>query len=162
MNSDLKTALDELSQAHGPKELALAHGRLQASIRRKRQKLTSTLGPLASAVEECLVIRDQMKASGVTGDTLNAGMAEVLKQHWPRQRQEPWHYVCERCCDSGAEHFECPEQKCDRDFPHGPHSFIRPCFCPKGRRFQEKPPPTQADSLEKAAKPTKPTRWGRT
>ena len=160
-HDNLRDALDELSKAHGPSQLAAAHASLQASIRRKRAKVQEKLGPLATAVKECLEIRDAMKAGGVEGDELNKGMEQVLREHWPRNRDQPWSYVCEKCQDYGAEIFNCPDVKCQRDKPHGPHSYAIPCWCAKGRRFNEKQLPTEADAMERAAKPQKPTRWGR-
>jgi len=160
-HDELLHALSELSEAHGASALASAHARLQSAVRRKRQKKSGALSPLADAIEECLVIRDQMKTSGVTGEELNRGMEAVLREHWPRQRTEPWHYTCENCQDYGGEILECPAVPCERTNPHGPHSYLRPCYC-KNRRFDTTPrPPAEGDALERAAKPTKPTRWGR-
>ena len=154
---ELRSALDELSAAHGAHELAAAHASLQSSIRRKRNKIKTATGPLATAIEQCIEIRHKMKRDGVTGDALNAGIETVLRHLWPRQRTEPWHYVCENCRDYGAEYFNCPAVKCDRDNPHDPHEYMRPCWCEKGRRFREKQAPTEADAMERAAKPRKPS-----
>lgn len=164
MNEELETALDALAQAHGSKALAEAFERAQRSVRRDRRKHKIEYGPLATAVGQAIEIRDQMKASGMTGDDLNRGLEGVLRDLWPKPhgRTTPWRFNCETCSDYGYEWFECPgDVSCGRTNPHSAHSYVRPCFCAKGRTMIEKAIPTPDDTMQKASKSKKMTRWGR-
>lgn len=161
---DLQTALNTLSEAHGPKALADAFHATQRAVRRARAKAKEDVGPLASAVMEAIAIRDQMKADGVTGEDLNCGLEGVLRDLWPKPhgRTEPWRYKCERCCDYGYEYFDCPgDETCGRDTPHAKHDYVRPCYCAKGQTMLEKKTSTPDDSMTKASKSRKMKQWGR-
>lgn len=160
----LEIALDELAKAHGAKELASAFDRVHAQVRANRRVAKKELGPLATAITEALKMRDRMKADGMSGDALNAGLEGVLRELWPKPagRSEPWRYNCEACQDYGLEILPCPgNATCGFLKPHGPHEFGRPCFCGKGSRFRDAPKPTGTDAVERASKQKKPSRWGR-
>lgn len=164
MNEELQAALDALTQAHGSKALTEAFERAQRSVRRNRRRQKAEYGPLATAVWQAIEIRDQMKTDGVTGADLDRGLEGVLRDLWPKPhgRMEPWHFNCETCSDYGYEWFKCPgDETCGRRNPHAAHSYVRPCFCPKGRTMIEKTLPTQDDTMQKASKAKKMTRWGR-
>lgn len=169
--TDLQTALEALAAAHGPSALADAFRTTQRMVQQKRRKQKQVFGPLATAVMECIQLRDKMKADGVTGDDLNRGLEGVLRDMWPKPhgRTAPWRLLCEKCNDYGYEYFQCPgDHTCgpnpakheDRK-PHAPHEFVRPCFCAKGRTMLEKREHTPDDATTQAAKPKKMTRWGR-
>ncbi len=113
---------------------------------------------------QCIDIRDQLKADGMTGDELNRGLEGILRELWPKPhgRTTPWRFNCETCEDYGFEHFECPgDETCARTKPHAPHHYVRPCFCPRGRTMVEKHTPTPDDATTRASKPTKMKKWGR-
>jgi hypothetical protein len=56
------------------------------------------------------------------------------------------HYLCEVCNDTGLQVFECSgDASCGRPRRHLPHSWGKPCHCPKGLKFQPAPKPAAAD-----------------
>lgn len=119
---------------------------------------------LGSLVRQAIEIRDQLKAAGMTGADLDRGMETVLRESWPKpaDRTEPWHDACSNCRDYGLEMHQCPgDATCGRHRRHPPHEYGRPCWCPLGRKFNEKQAPTPEDAMTLAAKPKKMTRWAR-
>lgn len=159
---ELFAALEALSTAHGPQALAEAHESLRRAQIRKRKREHAEYGPLATAIREGLMIREQMKREGVPDDQIAKSFETIVRDMWPKPlsgRDTPWGFLCENCEDYGGEILECPAVPCERRFAHGPHSYLRPCYCRK-RRFDLTPPsPTDGDALDRAAKPTKPKKF---
>lgn len=162
--TELQAALDELAQAHGPHALAEAFRSTQRAVQRARRKHKEEFGPLATAVMQCIEIRDKMKDDGITGDDLNCGLEGVLRDLWPKPhgRTTPWRFNCDTCSDYGYEYFKCAgDETCGRTRPHAAHDYVRPCFCAKGQTMIEKRMPTPDDATTRAAKPKKMKQWGR-
>lgn len=124
--------------------------------------MSDTLG---TAVVYAVRVRDGLKASGMTGPQLDAGLESLLRDTWPKphNRTEPWRDNCEACRDYGLEMHWCPgDATCGRKRVHPPHEYGRPCWCSAGRRHQQKPSQTPEDVTTMAAKPKKPmSRWAR-
>lgn len=119
---------------------------------------------LGKIVMEAIAIRDQMKAGGMTGAALDAGLADVLRESWPKANRGPWKELCGVCHDYGLEMFDCPgDQTCGRQRAHRPHDYGRPCVaCTAGRRHEDLSRGLSVDAeLASAAKTSKPTRWGK-
>ncbi len=119
---------------------------------------------LGSIVREAIDVRDSLKAAGMTGAELDRGMETVLRDCWPRptDRTEPWHDACSNCRDYGLEMGWCPgDATCGRRKIHGAHEYGKPCWCPLGRKFHDKLKPSEDDAMTLAARPKKPSRWGR-
>ena len=71
-------------------------------------------GVLAQTILGAMKIRDQMKAQGSTREELDHYMEGVVRTAWPKQRAEPWHYLCDKCRDTGLVIYECtPGHRCD-------------------------------------------------
>jgi hypothetical protein len=114
-------------------------------------------GVLAQTILGAMKIRDQMKTQGLSREELDRYMEGVVRTAWPRQRAEPWHYLCDRCRDTGLEIVECStthrcdgistrvdhwrekpgkyQRLCVRD-PTYTHDYGVPCPCPRGERFR--------------------------
>jgi hypothetical protein len=151
----LECDLKSLSDAHGPKALSRAFGRLQGSIRLSRKAASRTWGVLAQTFVEAMRIWDGQKVDGVLKSTREADLEKTLRAAWPQVRA--WKYLCETCRDSGLEIIDCPgDTTCGRGKPHLSHEFGRPCWCKAGIRFREKPRPVEVPSTR-----SKPTRLGR-
>jgi hypothetical protein len=155
----LSDALKTLSDAHGPSALARAFGALQGQVRQARKASKAQYGNLAQTFVAAMRIWDAQKADGVPKAERLAGLEKSLRAAWPQTRE--WKYVCHSCEDTGGIFAECPgNDHCGRKNPHLAHSYIAPCFCPKGVRFREKPQAAPEDF--KAAGRSKPmTRVGR-
>ena len=123
--------------------------------------MSDTLG---TVILDALRMRDRLKADGLTGPALNAALETLLRDVWPKptDRTDPWHDLCAQCRDYGLEMHACPgDATCGRRRRHPEHEYGRPCFCPAGRRHQEKRAPSPEDATTLAAKPKKPmSRWG--
>jgi hypothetical protein len=140
--------------------------------------LTPVEGQLAATFREAMRLSDQMKAQGATREERDAFVAKALQAAWPKGREQPWHYLCEVCGDSGWRIRTCVAQSCGRPFKlpgqasddHtgqgtcGPnHNYAEPCWCAKGRiqrecLFKQRAP---EDVMARAAKTSKPTKVGR-
>lgn len=141
-------------------------------------------GVLSAAISAVLRVRDQMKADGASRAELDACVEQVVREVWPRGREEPWKYACPNCSDTGLRMHVCtPWQRCDgistrMDSPHGTvgkykrlcaqgvttyeHDCGMPCWCPLGRRFQSKPSGGEDDfTTSTKSKPKPMQRWGR-
>jgi len=121
---------------------------------------------LAACVMDALAMRDRLKADGLTGPALDAGLEGVLRDTWPKpdaDLESPQHARCGTCRGYGLEMRTCPgDSRCGiTRKPHAPHEYGTPCWCDLGRRFREKQAPTDVDALALAAKQKKPSRWGR-
>jgi hypothetical protein len=158
---NLTDALKTLSDAHGSKALAAAFAAVQGQVRRARRAADKGLGPLAQTFIAAMRIWDQQKADGVRKAERLAGLEKTLRAAWPQADDPGRLYRCRECWDIGAIACECPgNDHCGRHKPHLAHSYIAPCFCPKGEKFKEKPKPGPEDFT--AAGKSKPmTRMGR-
>lgn len=179
LDDDLKT----LSEANGPHALVRAFARMQGTIQTSRRAASKTLGLLASTFMEAMRIWDAQKADGVSKDERVAGLEKTLREAWPRGREQPWRYLCDRCDDTGWAFHTCtPETPCGRPFklPASTnktglkdytgqghctpgHSYVTACWCEKGRAFRpsvEGTRPASPDDFAQAAK-SKPTKVGR-
>jgi len=126
---------------------------------------------LGTIVAAAIKMRDELKAGGLAGEELDNALVPVLKDSWPKpkDRTEPWHDACANCRDYGLEMRWCPGDATCGPNPvtkgprpkHGPHDYGVPCWCPKGRQFQEKLAPTPEDAETIAAKRKPMSRWGR-
>lgn len=118
---------------------------------------------LGTIVVAALKMRDDLKAGGLSGPQLDQALETVLRDTWPKpkDRTEPWHDLCATCRDYGLEMHWCDGRACGRKKVHAPHEYGRPCFCPAGRRHQEKTAPTPEDATTMAAKRKPMSRWGR-
>lgn len=76
-----------------------------------------------------------MPETPIWRDTAREWQEQQLRAALPHVRQEPWHFECEICHDTGwQEHldgtaFSCPAEPCGRTKPHGEHTWTRPCHC---------------------------------
>lgn len=152
MNPDLAAALEALSAAHGESELIRAMARVRRMAKAARIKGDQGIGRLSAAVMAAIEIRDKLKADGVTGAELDAGLEGVLRDMWPKGRE--WKYLCQQCGDLGLEMHACPgDATCGRPREHLPHDYGTPCWCEKGKRFREKPKPEPSEFTEAGKTP---------
>lgn len=105
------------------------------------------------------LLRQKALAAGDSRADADAIVIGALKAAWPKSRVEPWHYVCDTCEDTGFEFQVCQTHPCDRQKPHLPHTYVRYCWCSKGRALQPKPK-HETDELAQVGKMTKPSRFG--
>ncbi len=144
-----------------------------------------TEGQLAATIREALRIREAMRATGASEADVASAFEQSVRAAWPKPqgRSEPWHYLCERCNDTGLAMFMCkPGQRCNgistrtdsprekpgkyrrlctRD-PHGvyEHTYGEPCVCPAGERFKANPS-NEASFTDAGKVKRQPTRFGR-
>jgi len=106
--------------------------------------------------------REELLAKGGDRPAIDQAFEEVIRDVWPKGREEPWHDICAPCGDYGLVLAQCSgDASCGRKPGHGPHEYGMPCWCPAGKRFRAKPDQSPEDGLAAAAKTTKPTRFGR-
>lgn len=115
---------------------------------------------LANTIRDAIAERDTLKAKGLDALELAKGFEAVVRQVWPFTRA--WHYLCEDCRDTGLEIVVCVGAGglCGRRQEHTAHEYGRPCWCKKGAAFRA-PEVTPDDAIAKAAKVSKPSRFGR-
>jgi hypothetical protein len=117
-------------------------------IGRARRKAAQESGPFVASIMEALKQRDLQKAAGATKEELDRNLEQTLRAAWPKDRVEPWHYICCDCDDTGWVIRTCtPATKCGRPFrlPGAQsddytgrgkcspgHSYALPCQCAKG------------------------------
>lgn len=137
------------------------------------------LGKLASAFKDAMTMAAQLRANGVVEADIRQGIENVLKAAWVKGREEPWHYRCRLCDDSGWHIKTCTHRSCGRPFKlpgqsaedstgqgrcQDGHTYAQPCVCERGdtqRRGLLKQR-TAEDAVTAAAKTTtKFTRVGR-
>lgn len=158
----------QLAEAKSPSELAQAHRALSLLIKRTRRKEDKELGPLAETYSAAMRIWEAEVADGVPLETRQQHLQTALKAAWPQTRE--WHYLCDRCSDTGWEpgictpatpcgrRFRLPGQRDDDHTGQGHcaegHSFVRPCVCPKGeaRARQLQPKPVDPEDFQDAGK----------
>lgn len=119
----------------------------------------------ASVLCQTFIAADQLRqkalASGSTKEQANDIVARALQEAWPKGREEPWHYLCEQCSDSGWQVHSCPgDASCGRTKAHQAHEYVIACWCPKGVSVKGKPK-QEADELAAVGKTVKPSRFGR-
>ena len=157
----LESTLQELSQAHGPKALATAYGRLRGAVSASRRRDGRAFGTLAQTFIEAMRIWDIQKADGVSEAERQAGLEKTLRAAWPQTRE--WQYFCS-CHDYGLEILTCPgNATCGRVKRHLPHEWGNPCWCQAGKRFRapEKPQPEDFAAAGKTTKRSGLSRVGR-
>lgn len=174
----ISEALDRLSKAKGVRALIDAHQKAARAVLSARRS-DASLGALARVWREAMRMADQMKAEGTPAAERQAFIATALREAWPKTREEPWHYLCQQCDDTGWVFKTCVQGSCGRPFTlpgqasddhtgrgrcaEG-HSYCQPCWCLKGQGFKRNllkaPRPTE-DAVEAAARTGKPTRAGR-
>lgn len=161
---DLHAALDALSKAHGSAELASAMRSVQRTVKKNRRSDAQEVGPFAKAVMEALDMRDKLKADGVSGKDLDAGLEAVLRDVWPKGADDSRHASCLECNGCGLVIHNCPgDATCGRSGMHAAHDYGTPCWCEKGRRFRDKPKPEPSEFTDAGKTPKRagPTRFGR-
>ncbi len=94
---------------------------------------------LAPAIRHALKVRQELKQAGASADG-DQVLEDAVRKHWPRARD--WHYLCDRCDDTGWVVHHCrPKQRCGRTFcdKHDAigatyeHTYVIRCDCPKGQ-----------------------------
>jgi hypothetical protein len=134
----LQDALQTLSNAHGPAELARAFSRLQGHVRSRRQALQRQIGNLAQTYLAAMEIWDTQKREGVPKVERLAGLERTLRAAWPQTRE--WKYLCNECGDLGLVYYECGGgSECGRVKRHLPHTYGRACHCVRGEKFRAQP-----------------------
>jgi len=130
---------------------------------------------LSETILAALRERAQMKAEGVSGIELERAFEQVVRDAWPKGRE--WFYICNSCDDTGWEYLQCPgDDTCGPSTwrpaanmpcphrprkPHAAHSYVRVCFCAKGRELRQSPSGESADfSSATKSKPRKFSRFG--
>lgn len=111
-------------------------------------------------------LRERALLAGRPRAEANQIVTDALRQAWPKGREEPWHYLCDACEDTGWERHVCaPQRRCNRrscqpsDAPA--HDYMMPCWCQKGRDRVSRAK-GETDELAEIAKTAKrPTRFGR-
>ncbi len=93
-------------------------------------------GIFAQTVLEAMKLYGAQRVAGATPQELTRNLEQTLRASWPRRRDEPWHFNCEPCHDTGWRRHECPTTVCGRRVVHEPHSYVVPCLCVKGGRAQ--------------------------
>ena len=90
-------------------------------------------GILAQTITAAITAWHAQKEAGATLDERTANLERTLRISWPRRRAEPWHFLCDRCQDTGWSLRDCPGTVCGRSKPHhSPHSYVIACLCAKG------------------------------
>lgn len=177
MAKTIADIIEQLAAADNPRALAQAHRALSLLLKRTRRDEAKELGPLAETFTAAMRIWDAEVADNVPLETRQQHLQTALKAAWPQTRE--WHYLCDRCSDTGWEpgnctpqtpcgrRFRLPEQRWDDHTGQGHcaegHSFVRPCVCPKGedRARQLQPKPKTPEDFQQAGKQQKFKKLGR-
>lgn len=102
---------------------------------------------LSDTIEKALALRRELISKGFSGPDLEASFEKTVREAWPKGRE--WFYNCTACDDMGWEYLQCPgDSTCGPSTwrpsshspcpnrpraPHAAHSYVRVCFCEKGR-----------------------------
>lgn len=140
---------------------------------------------LANTIEWALREKKNQRELGATHEEAEENFEKTIRAAWPKMRDEPWHYLCDRCDDTGFIRRVCePGNRCEGwstykssatmpdgkykrrlcTLPHAgnyTHDYVSFCSCPKGEMMR--PKQKQASDFTEAAKTPKrkPTRmWG--
>lgn len=148
---------------------------------RTRQRLTTGDGQLSRTFTEAMRLWDAMKTDGISLAERLSILTKTLRAAWPFVRE--WHYLCERCDDSGLVLAICRRgYRCngismrtdgpgqlpgkyrrlcamhpDSDYEH---EYGTACWCAKGHRFSAKQK-AESEDFTAATKVRQPTRIGR-
>lgn len=116
---------------------------------------------LGDTLLEAMRLWHAQAADGASFQERADGLEKTLRAAWPQTRE--WKYLCERCRDYGWEVVQCDGRHCGRRHPHGPHEFVVPCVCAKGREKEPKSADVSENFTEavKVSKPKGFTRFGR-
>jgi hypothetical protein len=69
----------------------------------------------------------------------DAVQLEALRQAVKPARDEPWHFDCETCTDTGWKHHDCDgSEQCGRRKKHAPHVYVTPCPCREMNRTYQR------------------------
>ena len=75
----------------------------------------------------------RMRREGVSREDAQQGLALVIRDHWPKGREEPWRYYCDVCQDTGLRTVQKPSVVYGgADVP-----WKEPCQCLKGQTWHE-------------------------
>lgn len=120
---------------------------------------------LVQTFREAMRLWDAQKADGVSFADRVAGLANSLRQAWPKGRESEWKYLCADCSDYGLIMSKCPgDATCGRAKQHQAHDVGTPCWCPKGVRFKDTPKAGPEGFTSAGKSPKKPsgfTKFGR-
>lgn len=123
---------------------------LRSKAKKLRGQQRKAWGPLAQTFQKAMEFWDAQKAEGGSFEERVEGLERTLRAAWPQER--PWHYICDECSDTGAIIMNStPATPCGRPFrlpgarpddwtgrgrctPN--HTYLRPCFCPKGDKYR--------------------------
>jgi len=139
--------------------LGQEHAALRIEALRARQDATAdTLG---AVIMRAVAEAQAMKAAGGDAAAIAAGLEVVVREAWPKGRENEWKYLCQDCNDYGWRVHSCSgDDTCGRYRKHAEHEYVTPCWCAKGIAVTPKPKQDK-DELEKVGKVKKLTRWGR-
>lgn len=118
-------------------------------IRRQRRDAARQDGSFVTAMRECMAEYRKARAAGVSQEDACKGIEAVIRDVWPKGRDEPWHYVCEECQDTGLrsvwKFVVLYQEKVE---------FKEACVCAKGRDWAAAHSPDrepESDVTKKAA-----------
>jgi hypothetical protein len=146
--------------------------------------VAQTLGRI---IMEAVAYVEGLKAKGATKADTDQALENVVRARWPKpkDRTEPWRYICDTCGDTGLQmlqctpRFRCPGISTRTDSPGEKpgkyrrlcvgsttyeHDYGVPCRCAKGDLFRPRGQQAEAEGAFVAATKSKPkplTRWGR-
>ncbi len=118
---------------------------------------------LAQTLLEALRHAASQREAGASSEEVQANLVKTLRAAWPKWRDEPWHYECAHCQDTGWREHICPELHCGRKKPHAGHCYVQTCLCSKGNELRasliQKQRPSATE--EAGARRRAPSRFGR-
>lgn len=140
---------------------------------------------LGAIIADLLRLWREMRVGGLSPEQADQALEKSIRDVWPKGREEPWHYVCELCNDTGLRLFVCRRgQRCNgistrTDAPKETpgkykrlcakhpdseyeHDYVTPCLCERGDGWRDKPkaPADFAEAGKTAPKPRKFSRFG--
>lgn len=119
-------------------------------------------GNLARVIKSALEERAEMLAAGGDPTAVAKGFEQVVREVWPKGREEPWHDLCSTCGDYGFVLSQCSgDASCGRKAGHAPHEYGSACWCQAGKAFRPKSQRPAEDALAAVGKTAKPSRFGR-
>lgn len=164
-DTTIEDALTQLAEAKTATDLIAAHQAKARAVKAARRRARETEGPLAATFRAAMEHWDAQKADGISFAERAKGLEKSLRAAWPKGRDTDWKYLCSDCSDYGLIMSDCRgDATCGRTFPHRPHDFGRPCWCPKGARFRDTPKPGPEGFTGVGKSPKKPsgfTKFGR-
>jgi hypothetical protein len=77
--------------------------------------------------------------TGEWAEVADAVQHEALRRAVKPARDEPWHFDCETCTDTGWKHHDCDgSEQCGRRKKHAPHVYVTPCPCREMNRTYQR------------------------